>query len=78
MSVKNCLTVHVYTEFNMLLKNWCATKQNGWLLEESSYWFSSSHHLAEMIPIFHRQKMLQSEINVDGTTRVCEAMVIVP
>lgn len=56
------------------------------LLEETSYRLSSSRHLAEMIPIIHQQETekLLSEITgksisvvFDGTTHVCEAMVII-
>jgi hypothetical protein len=56
------------------------------LLQESSYRLSSSHHLAEMIPIVRQQEAekVHSEINgknvamvFDGTTHVCEAMVII-
>ena len=66
----------------MLLNSWCATKDCFCeLLEESSYRLSSSHHLAEMIPIVCRQEeKVCSEINAknvsvifDGTTHVCEA-----
>ena len=56
------------------------------ILEESSYRLSSSRHLAEMIPIVRQQEAekVQSEISgkntamiFDGTTHVCEDMVII-
>ena len=56
------------------------------ILEESSFRLTSSRHLTEMIPVIHREEeeKLHREISgrnvsivFDGTTHVCEAMVIV-
>lgn len=56
------------------------------LFEESSYRLTTSSHLSEMISIIHREEeaKLKSDIHerkvsviFDGTTHVCEAMVIV-
>ena len=56
------------------------------LLKESSYQLSSSHHLAEIISIIRQQEVekVRSEVDgknvdmvFDGTTQVCEAMVII-
>ena len=56
------------------------------LLEETSYRLSSSRHLADMIPIVRQQEAEKLLIEItgksismvlDGTTHVCEAMVII-
>ena len=56
------------------------------LLEENSLRLPTSSHISEMIPIIHRDEEIKihEELNCknisivfDGTTHVCEAMVIV-
>ena len=56
------------------------------LLEETSYRLTSSQHLAEMIPIVRQQQAEKIVADIqgkhisvvfDGTTHVCEAMVII-
>ena len=56
------------------------------LLEENSYRLMGSQHLRELIPFIHSQEenKLQDDVKgkfvsiiFDGTTNVCEAMVIV-
>ena len=55
-------------------------------LEESSYWLSSNHHLAETISMICQQEAEKVHSGIsgkniamifDGTTHVCEAMVII-
>ena len=48
------------------------------LLEENAFQISQAFYLSQLVPFIHQQEIDQKEISIifDGTTHVCEALVI--